>query len=498
MAIKMADIVARVTSQTQYSSLLAGDQFGFKSAKQYGAVGDGITDDSAAILSLISAVSSSTSKSLYFPTGVYKVDNVTLTSTHFNGYYLFGDNASFNGITKDIDQVGNTIGNLSDLNTTNKNSIVGAINELEAESVAGVLTTRGDIISHDSTGTIRVGIGTPLQYVVAGNTSDTTPIKYLNSPQKVMSSKGDMIYHTTDYALGRIPASTGAGVLGFNLTSGTPEFVTGNAFQSVYVNATTNGVEFAPSERSILDTKGSMLYASAANTLQKLSPLTGNAVLRYNYSSSAPEWVSVGSSSQGQILQVTNGLAAFRNKFTMEVITSTSGFVWNPPFSGIYNITITGGGGSGGSGYSTDQGKSGAGGGGGTAFLTTLLSSSESITITIGAGGVIPTTTNTQGNNGAASSFGSYATANGGTGGGSVGSPGSGGTATGGTLNLNGGSGAEQPFTSAQRTMGGASFWGLSQTTNADKPFGAGGSGGGDYTGGVKFNGRQGVCIITY
>lgn len=326
MAIKMADIVARVTSQTQYSSLLAGDQFGFKSAKQYGAVGDGITDDSAAILSLISAVSSSTSKALYFPTGVYKVDNVTLTSTHFSGYYLFGDNASFSGITKDIDQVGQTVGKLSDLNTVAKDSIVDAINELESESVAGVLTTRGDIVSHDSTGTIRVGSGTPLQYIVAGNTSDTTPLKYIDSPQKVLTNQGDILYASAPNTIGRVG-------IGTNL-------------QNLIINATTNGFSYVDSVQKIMTAQGDMIYASSANNPVRLAKGTALQALIMNATTTAPQWSAslqslftaagdivyastpntparLAKGTDGQVLNLSSGLPAWADKLTFATFSGS-------------------------------------------------------------------------------------------------------------------------------------------------------------------------------
>lgn len=461
MAIKMADIIARVTSQTQYSALLAGDQFGFLSAKQYGAVGDGVTDDSAAILEMLSAASSSTNKAIYFPTGVYKVDNVTLTSTNFSGYYLFGDNASFIGITKDIEQIGNTVGKLSDLNTTNKDSIVDAINELEAESVVGVLTTRGDIVSRDSTGTIRVGIGSPLQYIVAGNTSDATPLKYIDSPQKTLTTAGDLLYASAPNTINRV-------AIGTNL-------------QNLSVNATTDGFSYIDSPQKVLTAKGDMLTSTGANTLSR---------------------IAASNSSEGKIIQVSNGLPSFQPKINMLVITSTSGYVWSPPISATYEVTVTGGGGAGGCAYTTQRDRGCGGGGGGTAIYVGTLSSSEAITVTIGVGGSFANTTNTSGAPGTASSFGTYATANGGNGGRASGAYYSqGGIATGGTINICGGTGMpglnvlndNEPL-----QLGGATYWGGgSMSTELGCP-GTGGRGG--YVGGSTSysSGQKGICVIRW
>ena len=69
------------------------------SVKDFGAVGDGVTDDTAAIQS---AVNDAAGKSLYVPSGTYRLDsNVTVSSQ----LLMFGDgrdNSKFTGVGRFI------------------------------------------------------------------------------------------------------------------------------------------------------------------------------------------------------------------------------------------------------------------------------------------------------------------------------------------------------------------------------------------------------------
>ena len=157
----------------------------------------------------------------------------------------------------------------------------------------------------------------------------------------------------------------------------------------------------------------------------------------------------------------------------------TSG-TFTAPYAGVYKVTCTGGGGSG--GYDSATSGGGAGGaGGGTSIKYAALTNGQVVTVTVGAGGVIVSTTHA-GYAGSTSSFGALCSATGG-GGGNIStstnyvpygsSPGVG---SGGDINLTGnyGQGVTLDYNSGTvNTLGGASFWG------GGTSYGAGGMGGG-------------------
>lgn len=124
----MGDLISYATSQSEYSNLLSSDLFGIISVKNYGAEGDGTTDDTTAINTAIAALSSNSGGFLYFPTGIYYIsseieldddisvicaDNVKFidtayrtsphrfftatskTNVHFYGGYFYGNNTDY-------------------------------------------------------------------------------------------------------------------------------------------------------------------------------------------------------------------------------------------------------------------------------------------------------------------------------------------------------------------------------------------------------------------
>jgi len=472
----MGEKLSSYTSNSELSNLLASDKFGLHSAKSYGAKGDGATDDSTAILAMISAASGSTSKTLFFPAGVYVVDNVTLTSTHFSGYYPVGDNASFSGITLSIEQFGNSVGDLSDLVTSATSSIVAAINEVSAAST-DALTTRGDILSRDSTGNIRIATGTPLQQLLVGNTSDPTPHNFQDSPQKVMTAMGDMLKSTGPNTIARLPGSTGAGMLGYQVSSSQPTWATGTNLQYPLIDTTTDKVEFQDSPQKIMTTLGDILYASAANTISRLGIGSTGQVLGIS-TGGVPTWQS-------------STAISVSGSFGKEIFTDNSTFT--APLSGTYKVIVVGGGGSAASNSGAGNAYLGGGGGGGAAIEFVTLSQNDTVAVTVGYGATDPAAAATDGNTGGTSSFGAYCSATGGEGGkysaSNVGEGGVGGLGSGGDLNLKGGKGGWAAQVAATNTR-------FNHLTSFYQNYGAGG----DAVFGSEANssGYDGVVIVEW
>lgn len=87
--------LSKYTGAAELSALLESDKFGIVSVKTYGAVGDGVTDDTVAIQTAVA-----TKKQLYFPKGTYLINDVIninysgvfdFNYSKFigNGYFLF-------------------------------------------------------------------------------------------------------------------------------------------------------------------------------------------------------------------------------------------------------------------------------------------------------------------------------------------------------------------------------------------------------------------------
>jgi hypothetical protein len=159
-------------------------------------------------------------------------------------------------------------------------------------------------------------------------------------------------------------------------------------------------------------------------------------------------------------------------------------------------IIVTGGGGSGGK---TSASGAGAGGAGGTSIGNWPLTPGDSYVVTVGAGGA-SVTSNTIGNAGGTSSFGSLQTATGGGGGLTAGSDyagGAGGVGSGGQINSAGGNGGSATSTGTEPGIGGSSYWGggAKSLERARSPGGGGGCGGAGSAGGA---GRHGIVVVEY
>ena len=219
----------------------------------------------------------------------------------------------------------------------------------------------------------------------------------------------------------------------------------------------------------------------------------------------------------GQVVKVNSGANALEfgaaGGGLESIQTFTSSGTYTKP-SGITKIRVyvTGGGGGGGgtsnSGYNYQSGT--GGGAGGTAIKLLDATSITTVTVTIGSGGV--GSSNAAGTNGSTSSFGSHATATGGTGGvkpGAFNYAVPGGSGSGGDINLRGGAGGGAIEDNAGAVWGGdagQSYWGgdgapqwsgTAGTTQAGV-LGGGGAGASHSAGGSKAggNGGDGYVVV--
>ena len=88
----MADALAIHTTQAEMSSFFI-DKMGKISVKSYGAIGDGVTDDTVDVQAAVTAAQAAGVSELWFPTGTYYVTALTGTT----GLTFVGDNSTFTG-----------------------------------------------------------------------------------------------------------------------------------------------------------------------------------------------------------------------------------------------------------------------------------------------------------------------------------------------------------------------------------------------------------------
>jgi len=261
-------------------------------------------------------------------------------------------------------------------------------------------------------------------------------------------------------------------------------------------NAVTNGTYWnlmaqGGGASSTLTTQGDILYRDGSG-LARLAAGTSGQFLKTQGSGANPVWGAVTADS---------GFAS------TQVFTSSG--TWTKP-TGITKIRvyITGsGGGGGGSTNSTYGYQSGSGGGAGaTAIKLIDVSSVTSVTVTIASGG--NGNDAAAGSNGGTSSFGSYCSAAGGTGGcvpGAFNFGIGGGAATGGDINIHGG-GSGMALESAGGAMtsseGGSSYWGAAgggiwSNNGGQGRLGAGGAAGsGNNQTNRGGSGGDGICYV--
>lgn len=239
--------------------------------------------------------------------------------------------------------------------------------------------------------------------------------------------------------------------------------------------------------------------------VQSVSGLgSSGQVLTSNGASALPTWQSGGAGAV-----ITVAIQSFTSSGTY---TPTSGMIY-------CIIECQGGGGGGGGGNNSQSGAGGGGGAGGYSrgvFSSGTIGVSQTVTINSGGGG----NSGAAGSTGGSVSVGALISANGGTGGGTPsggpsGTAGTGGTATGGTVNITGGTAqAGQNAANAGTPtyyggIGSNSMFGVGGSTVAEQSshvagknatgFGAGGGGGAasDGTNTTGGSGTNGIIIIT-
>ena len=87
----VADVTTVIATGSTTARSLAARAADVVNVKDFGAVGDGVVDDTAAFAAVITAAKN-TKKSVYVPCGTYLVDSITYTSTSYSDQFsIYGD-----------------------------------------------------------------------------------------------------------------------------------------------------------------------------------------------------------------------------------------------------------------------------------------------------------------------------------------------------------------------------------------------------------------------
>jgi hypothetical protein len=213
--------------------------------------------------------------------------------------------------------------------------------------------------------------------------------------------------------------------------------------------------------------------------------------------------------SDGKVPAASMGNDAPLGLKSIQVFSTAGSFTWTKP-TGIRKVkVIVTGGGAGGGGWDSDDGGAG-GGAGGTAIKLIDVTGVSSVAVTVASGGAAGVNTSPTSSAGSTSSFGSYCSAAGGTGPTNWSQGGLGGAATGGDINIYGGSGetghTDGYGNSDNGATGGCSYWGggtrgtgtwvTGAAAYNNCAFGAGGGGGNGNSGTQGSAGNSGIVVV--
>ncbi len=215
----------------------------------------------------------------------------------------------------------------------------------------------------------------------------------------------------------------------------------------------------------------------------------GLYVVTVNYGQTAITAANIATSIGAPFLSYK--LPALRPGFSQMAVFTSSGTFTVPNGVTSARVTVIGGGGSG--GYHSTMPSGGGGAGGQAMGIVTGLVAGQTVTVSVGAGGAVPSSPGT-GNTGGTSSFGSYMSASGGMGGNGgtsstqfANAGGNGGTASGGQVNNAGSMGTDSITVACRGGDGGGP--GNGRGTSGGSPaisapgYGGGGGGGSCTTG---------------
>ena len=190
-----------------------------------------------------------------------------------------------------------------------------------------VISTRGDIIRGDSSGDReRYGIGAANTVL----TSDGSDPAWAAAALAPTTTKGDLSGFSTTQA--RIPIST-------------------NNYTLLGDSAQALGLKWAPSATSTLSTTGDLLYASGANTLQRLASTTSGHVLTAQGAGVAPVWAAAGGDPDMKYL-ASYALTSANHVLEASNIFGDYDVIWieyyleeaSTQFDPFFNVYQTGGG----------------------------------------------------------------------------------------------------------------------------------------------------------